>query len=239
MQQALHAPDSFLIGFPRSGTNFLQSVVESSCNRAALSIYDEKVASLTNPVSVKSHAPDLPTLRREIAHLLGPDIAPAKIVVIFRDPRDVMISCFEFSEVALQTTLNQQEFISELFYRPFHERAREAQDEERLASLTVGEAFKLHVRNWLTFQHDTIQSLQVRYEDLTSDPGRGFREILDFLEFDGPIAEDKYEVKVSQYSETKRDRGKANGWIHCRDRYGVLIDEVEKSLGQEIAALGY
>nr|WP_321466799.1 sulfotransferase domain-containing protein [uncultured Desulfobulbus sp.] len=233
------SPDSFLIGYPRSGTNFLQSVVEASSNRQARSLYQSKLSLNPAPISLKSHAFSLKTLLHEIHVLTKQDISPEKIIIIFRDPRDVIISYFEFTETILKLSLKQDSFLQKMFFDPFNITARNAQTEDYLDTLTVEEAYKLHAKNWFEFEDDKINSLVVHFEKLKVKPTKEFRKILDFLDITGPIAEDKFDLKVSQYSENDRPRGIARGWKQNIHRYRVLINQVEKQLSQEIDMLGY
>ena len=81
--------------------------------------------------------------------------------------------------------------------------------------------------------------MEVSYEDLLKEPLDAFRTVFDFLAIDAPVAEGFLDVRVSQYSEERRERGSVHSWRNHRKEYSVLLGGVERLLGGEIEMLGY
>ncbi|MEQ9674826.1 MAG: sulfotransferase domain-containing protein [Roseovarius indicus] len=234
-------PDSILIGFPRSGTNFLQSVVQASTNRSAKSIYGGRPERTRTAISLKSHAPSPDILNRELTKLIKPGFKTQKIIRLFRDPRDVMISYFEMFRKHTGERPAQTEFLDQLFFSAFNEGARKAQSPRNLKTLKIVSAHRLSVRNWIDFQDPEVRTLRLHYEDMVQNPLETFSQVLDFLGSNDPVAQDSLKTLVSQVSQSDRPRAAVQGWKSdtAQSRYGPLISEVERRLGNEIAMLGY
>ena len=105
--------------------------------------------------------------------------------------------------------------------------------------LSVFSAYRMHVKEWFTKRPKNIDALEVCYEDLLLHPKQTFRDILDYLKIELPVAESYLNVKVSQYSDEDRPRGIVRSWESRADEYKTLLNHVEKFCAKEIDELGY
>jgi hypothetical protein len=227
--------------YPRAGSNFLQSILMQSSGMNNVSIYGRK--DLFKPsecvLTVKSHAPSPAYLEEEFARKVEWPERPDRVVLLQRDPRDVMISFFEYTQANRKITLDQAQFLDSVDYFYASTIDTESQRTMYTASLTVAAAFREHVRAWFVERPPELKCLVVRYEDLVENAEAGFQRIFDFLEVDCTLAREFLGVKVSLYSEGKRARGVAGGWRQAQETYQVLIDGVNAKLAEEIQILGY
>lgn len=227
--------------FPRSGSNFLQSILTQSSGLNNQSIYGRQ--RLFSPeeltLTVKSHAPSSAYLQEEYQRKVAWPAAPEKVIVLQRDPRDVMVSFFEYTQRQREISLEQRNFLSQVDY--FYASGIDPNNERRLypGSLNVLSAFQEFVRSWLHEDADGKSKLVVRYEDLVSNPEQSFGSIFDFLEIHCELAKEFLNLKVSLYDQTRRVRGVAHGWRDSYSEYKDLIDDVESTLAPELDHLGY
>lgn len=227
--------------YPRSGSNFLQSILMQSSGLNNQSIYGRKnrFKPSENTLTVKSHAPSPAYMFEEYARKVEEPSRPDRVVLLQRDPRDVMVSFYEYTQANRKTTIEQAEFLDGVDF--FYASTVDLECERTLykKSLTVVEAYREHVRTWFVDAPVDPKCLVVRYEDLIEKADETFQGIFDFLEIDCKLAREFLEVKVSLYSETRRTRGVVGAWRNSYDQYQVLVDDVHAKLGDEIAALGY
>ena len=83
----------FLVSYPRSGSNFFQEVMKTKFHISSRSLYGDNPQDSTIR-NLKSHAISYEYLKDECSFILGDQSSPNRIIVLFRDPRDVMISFF-------------------------------------------------------------------------------------------------------------------------------------------------
>lgn len=227
--------------YPRAGSNFLQSILLQSSGMNNQSIYGRKFLFKPeeNTLTVKSHAPSPAYLQEEYARKVEWPERPERVILLQRDPRDVMVSFFEYTQTNRGIAIDQAQFLDGVDY--FYASAIDPGNERKMytASLTVAAAFREHVRTWFVERPAPLKCLVVRYEDLVQDAVAGFQRIFDFLELDCALAEAFLGVKVSLYSEGKRARGIAGGWRQNYATYKALIDSVNAKLAGEIETLGY
>ncbi len=229
-----------VLSYPRAGSNFLQSVLQGSSGLRCQSIYAPFNETPGCTLTVKSHSPSPAYFEDEWQRLLPKYPLPVKIIRLQRDPRDVLVSFIEYTEVNRQTTIRQEEFLTEVDYFYASTIDRDFKRSVYKNGLTVAQAFKEHVRTWYT---DSLpgdyEILSVRYEDLVLEPQETFKRIFDFLNLDCDLAEKFLRVKVSLYSDTGRPRARIQGWRENLERYGALIEQVQDQLHDEIRLLGY
>lgn len=229
-----------VLSYPRAGSNFLQSVLQGSSGLRCQSIYAKFTEAPQYTLSVKSHSPSPAYLEDEWKRLLPRSDLPQKIIRLQRDPRDLMISFLEYTAVNRNTEIRQEEFLNgvDFFYASTIDREYRRACYKK--GMSVAEAFKEHVRTWYVEPvPDRYEILPMRYEDLLLDAQTAFKKIFDFLNLDCELAEKFLQIKVSLYSDTGRQRARAQGWRENLERYGVLIAMVQEQLKDEIEILGY
>lgn len=235
-QRINYSLPTYLISFPRSGSNFLQFIIEKSSGLRCQSIYGEICNSPNYLLSLKSHAITYEYLLYEINCLLPCVSKPGKIILLHRDPHDVMISYYEYTQTQNKVQIDQGEFLNKDDYFLAALIIRNV----RYTLLSVGQAYKQHVRSWFVEPlPDNLDYLIVKYENLVHDPQKEFRRIFDFFELKCSLAEQFLDVKVSLYSPELQQRGLAYGWKNKISRYKTLLKSVDYALQDEIDALGY
>ena len=232
---------SYLIGFPRSGTNFLQSVLEGSSGLLCRSLYGVPRASQSEILSLKSHTTSYELLLDEIDRFAPSFGIPNKFILIVRDPRDVFISFYEFVQSQKNLSISQNDFIHGVsyFFATFENRHKVNSRKLEIAPLSIFDAYKKHISNWVVNRPQTMDCHVVKYEELISSPESEFQRIFDFLNIECNLEKDKLKLKVSQYSKTTRPRGVIAGWKECQNEYKDLIASVNKAFKEEISILGY
>lgn len=230
-----------VVSYPRSGSNFLQSILTHSSGLNNQSIYGRKVKFTARDftLSVKSHAPTPEYLAGEFPRKVERPEQPERIILLLRDPRDVMISFYEYTQAQRGVQIPQGTFLTGVCY--FYASFIDPESERRVerGPLSVLDAYKKHIETWVAQRPAGLSCLEVRYETLQTDPERGFGEVFRYLNLDCPLAKAYLPVKVSQYDETRKDRGTAEAWRKHGEQYRELLDGVEAHLRDEIALLGY
>ena len=232
---------SYLIGFPRSGTNFLQSVLEGSSELICRSMYGPPKANPNNILSLKSHTTSYEYLLDEISRFVPNTKSPDKFIVIIRDPRDVFISFYEFIQSTKGVSISKSDFISEVcyFFATFKDNHMINSRKKELSPLSILDAYRKHIEHWITHRPESLNCHIVKYEDLVDSAEEEFQKIFNFLELDCTLKAETLSRKVSQYSNSTRKRGTTSGWRNCQDQYSEIISSVNNLLEDEIKALGY
>jgi hypothetical protein len=233
--------------FPRSGSNFFQSVLRGSSGLQCISLYHSQYPQ-EQVFNLKSHALTPAALRREFADMVPYELDyPEKIIYLKRDPRDVMISLYEFAcfnhqrEFALDEFLGMNYYfvanppgvrgVKNIYYLPGPE------------ACTVEEAFRLYHQSHIhAAQHESpVDTLVLSYEAMVEDPQGAFDRAFAFLDLDCPLNPEFIHLKVSLYSDSTRKRGVAYGWRQpeTQEHYAPLLEQVNERLNDEIIALGY
>ncbi|XP_075410089.1 amine sulfotransferase-like [Tenrec ecaudatus] len=168
--------DVFIITYPKSGTIWTQQILSL--------IYYEDHRNRTSHMDSLDRAPFLeynirkvdfskrPSPRLFCTHLpyyLAPNALKNnknKIIYVYRNPKDVMISYFHFSK--LMVTLEDAENI-EQFMKRF------------LDGKVVGSLWFDHIRGWYEHRH-SFNVLFMRYEDMKKDLRSAVLKICSFLE---------------------------------------------------------
>ena len=232
---------TYLVGFPRSGTNFLQSVLEGSSGLLCGSIYGPPKVNPNYILSLKSHTPSYEFLLDEISRYVPNSEFPDKFILIIRDPRDVFISFYEFVQSTKEVSITQSDFIGEVsyFFATFEDRHKINSRKLEFAPLSIFDAYKKHIDSWFVNRPPSMDCHVVKYEDLVLSPESEFQCIFDFLNLDCSLEKERLALMVSQYSKNSRKRGVSCGWRDCQDKYGKLISLVNNAFKKEIKILSY
>jgi hypothetical protein len=206
---------------------------------AARSIYAANPAEIEGG-NLKSHAPTPEYLADEVTRRLG-DAAPqghVPVIWLVRDPRDAMISFYEYSRHRLGMELDQTRFCTDFDWFLAAPIDRTCERRTLQSPLTVMEAYRLHLARWQQ-EHAAGRVLLVRYEELLVRTEEVFAAIAGALGLPAPNRLKGIEEKVSQYSDDGRARGTSETWKQHRETYAEIIARVEAALGPEMECLGY
>lgn len=236
---------SFVVSFPRSGSNFLQACLRVQCGLSASSLYKPN-HDFQNVNNLKSHAISPEYLRDEIGFICEHNFNPAHIYLLKRDPRDTMISFYEFFLSRDQGTVLQRDFLDIDWFLAFQ---RSSGPNAHLRSthhfpLSICDAFKIMASKWFTDTNPIpdIPVAVIKYEDFVNDRRQTLLSILEDhgcsstnLDYDAEVG------LVSTYSNEKRKRGAAYGWKEDSvfQKYRTLVTETERLLENEIKLLDY
>jgi hypothetical protein len=228
-----------VVSFPRTGSNYLQSILMHSSGTHNISIYSQNPSAFAPLLSVKSHALSPEYLQDEYERIMEREYLPEKILLIKRDPRDVMISFYEYTQKQRGVHIDQNDFLEEVcfFYASTIDKLNSRRVET--APLNIVDTYKKHIRQWFSERPEGLDVLELCYEDLVEKSEKTFERALRYLELDVPVAKEFLGVKVSLYSEEDRNRGIAYGWQHTGKHYASLVKKVESLLADEIKFLGY
>jgi hypothetical protein len=233
---------TYLISFPRSGSNFLQTVLEKSSGLKCCSFYSPRPKDSEHILSFKSHALSPEYLQDEISRYIPGSHKPEKIIFLRRDPRDVMISFYEFVLDLKKINIRQDLFLHNICYHyAFDSNPPMVQSSRRkveTSPMNIQAAFQRHIQAWVTDRPAKLDILDVSYENLVNNPENEFKRIFDFLEMDASLNKEALKIKVSQYSDENRPRGVAYGWKN-NSHHTKLIYNSNRHLKKEIDLLGY
>ncbi|MCK5058971.1 MAG: sulfotransferase domain-containing protein, partial [Candidatus Aminicenantes bacterium] len=230
----------FLVGFPRVGSNYLQNVLSASSGIVSQSLYAPIDIEPRLVLTYKTHAPSPEYLIDEVKRFLPVSIKPTKIITLKRDPRDTMISFYEYTQVERNIVLKQGDFLEKTGYFYASTIDRLFQRKVLVEPLSILEAFQLFVKKWFVEKPTDVEILELKYEDLVETPDAEFGRVFDFLELDCELDRESLDKRVSLYSqEPNRPRGKAYGWETVRDEYSQIIEQVSRHLKDEIKHLKY
>lgn len=239
-QQITYSLPTYLVSFPRSGSNFLQFIVSKSTGLHCHSIYGRNIDLPENTLSIKSHSISYKYLLDEIDRLLPSVAHPTKLILLMRDPRDVVISFYEYTQATKNIQINQDEFINNYDFFLAAPIDKECKRKIEYAPISVGQAYKKHLNQWFlnTFPKKS-ESLIIRYENLLFHPNKEFEKIFNFLGLKCSMAEQYLNMKVSLYSNESRNRGQAYGWKMYYKKYESLIETTNLLLEKELNSFGY
>lgn len=192
--------DVFLITYPKSGTIWTQQILSL--------IYSEGHRNGTENLQTLDRVPFFEYNIRKVDFLRRPsprlfashlsyNLVPkglmnkkAKIIYVYRNPKDVLTSYFHYSNlvVVLETMNNIEEFL-----------------EKFLDGKVVGGLWFDHVRGWYEHRHD-FNILFMMYEEMKKDLRSSVLKISSFLEKE--LSEEDVEaiVKQATFQNMKSDR---------------------------------
>jgi len=227
---------TYLISFPRSGSNFVQNVISKSTGTYNYSIYYFRDNSYKKCLTIKSHAPSYLHLVAEVARFIPDEKMPSRFIILWRDPRDIMISFYEFIQRKYNISLTQKEFLSS------------ATNYVRLIiglpPLSILEAYKVFVSSWrsdnkINYGDRARPWIEVKYENILKCPEPEFRKIFNFLDVDYKLDRSAIEEKVNLVPDGRSERCVCNSWEIYYKRYEYIINGMSEFLEPEIRALGY
>ena len=245
---ALHyALPTVTSSFPRSGSNFFQSVLRGSSGLQCLSLYHPQYP-MEQVYNLKSHALTPDDLAREFSDMVPYETEfPQKIVYLKRDPRDVMISLYDFACFNHQQAFPMEVFLGMNYYYIANPPGK--RDVKTIFYLpgpeacTVAQAYRLFTQaHFQAPAYPTaVETLLLSYEGMVEEPQDTFQQAFDFLDLDCTLNPEFIRLKVSLYSDSKRQRGIAYGWRQPENQelYLPLIEQVNDLLAEEIEFLGY
>jgi hypothetical protein len=244
----VYPDDTFLVSFPRSGNTWTRFLVcnlinpDDPVNFAKLEsripeiydVTDRNLRAFPRPRIIKSHECFDPRYK--------------KIIYIVRDPRDVLISYYEFQ-------LKRRVITEECSLEEFVPRFMESEIEPKTGS------WRDHVVSWTATRGGEKNFLLLRYEDMIADTQRESTKIASFLGFDTSAERIARAVALSsadrmrklekeqsrQWKETKKTRqdkpfvrkAASGGWkTFLPEQCGAQIEsawgDVMRSVGYEV-----
>jgi len=235
---------SFIVSFPRSGSNFLQACMRDLCNIPSKSLYIG--TDLKSLMNLKSHAPSPRYLFDEMKFICSNSFEIDRIYLLQRDPRDVMISFYEFFNSRCQGTVLQHDFLNVDWFLAFQTKdtVKSHLRSTHHFPMSISKAFKTMISEWYSCK-DPVPGVPIRifkYEDFVFDKTEILLSISNDHNCNFDAINDKINIGlVSLYSKEKRLRGAAYGWKDdvVFHKYKTLISEVEKTLHEEIDTLRY
>jgi hypothetical protein len=238
--------DTFLVSFPRSGNTWTRFLVcnlinpDDPVNFAQLEsripeiydVTDRNLRAFPRPRIIKSHECFDPRYK--------------KIIYIVRDPRDVLISYYEFQ-------LKRRVISDELSLEEFVPRFMESEIEPKTGS------WRDHVVSWTATRGGQKNFLLLRYEDMLADTKKESTKIAAFLGLDSSPERIARAVALSsadrmrklekeqsrQWKETKKTRqdkpfvrkAASGGWKSILSEKSVT--QLESAWGDVMRAAGY
>jgi hypothetical protein len=238
--------DTFLVSFPRSGNTWTRFLVcnlmnpDDPVNFAQLEsripeiydVTDRNLRAFPRPRIIKSHECFDPRYK--------------KIVYIVRDPRDVLISYYEFQ-------LKRRVISDELSLEEFVPRFMESEIEPKTGS------WRDHVVSWTATRGGQKNFLLLRYEDMIADTQKESTKISSFLGLDSSPERIARAVALSsadrmrklekeqsrQWKETKKTRqdkpfvrkAASGGWKTILSERAVA--QIESAWGDVMRSAGY
>jgi hypothetical protein len=242
----VYPDDTFLVSFPRSGNTWTRFLVcnlinpDDPVNFAQLEsripeiydVTDRSLRAFPRPRIIKSHECFDPRYK--------------KIVYIVRDPRDVLISYYEFQ-------LKRRVISEELSLEEFVPLFMESEIEPKTGS------WRDHVVSWTATRGGQKNFLLLRYEDMIADTQKESTKIASFLGLDSNSERIARAVVLSsadrmrklekeqsrQWKETKKTRqdkpfvrkAASGGWKTILSEKSVA--QIESAWGDVMRAAGY
>jgi Sulfotransferase domain len=242
----VYTDDTFLVSFPRSGNTWTRFLVcnlinpDDPVNFAQLEsripeiydVTDRNLRAFPRPRIIKSHECFDPRYK--------------KIVYIVRDPRDVLISYYEFQ-------LKRRVISDEVSLEDFVPRFMESEIEPKTGS------WRDHVVSWTATRGGQKNFLLLRYEDMIADTQKESTKIASFLGLDSRPERIARAVELSsadrmrklekeqsrQWKETKKTRqdkpfvrkAASGGWKSILSERAVA--QLESAWGDVMRSAGY
>ena len=242
----VYPDDTFLVSFPRSGNTWTRFLVCNLMNPddpvdfaqlesripEIYDVTDRNLREFRRPRIIKSHESFDPRYK--------------KIIYIVRDPRDVLISYYEFQ-------LKRRVISDECSLEEFVPRFMESEIEPKIGT------WRDHVVSWTATRGGQKNFLLLRYEDMLADTHKVSTTIASFLGFDSNPERIARAVTLSsadrmrklekeqsqQWKETKKTRqdkpfvrkAKSGGWRATLPERCVA--QVESAWGEVMRSVGY
>lgn len=242
----VYPDDTFLVSFPRSGNTWSRFLVCNLMNPddpvdfaqlesripEIYDVTDRKLRTFPRPRIIKSHECFDPRYK--------------KIIYIVRDPRDVLISYYEFQ-------LKRRVISDDCSLEDFVPRFMESEIEPKIGT------WRDHVVSWTATRGGQKNFLLVRYEDMLADTQKASTKIASFLGLDSNPERIARAVALStadrmrklekeqsrQWKETKNTRqdkpfvrkAASGGWRSILPERCVA--QIESAWGEVMRSVGY
>jgi len=242
----VYPDDTFLVSFPRSGNTWTRFLIcnlidpENPVNFAQIEsripeiydVTDRALRALPRPRIIKSHESFDPRYK--------------KIVYIVRDPRDVLLSYYEFQ-------LKRRVITEDCSLEEFLPRFMESEFEPMTGS------WRDHVLSWIATRGGLKNFLLLRYEDMLAHTQEESTKIAEFLGLDSSTERVARAVALSsadrmrrlekeesrQWKETRKTRqdkpfvrkATSGGWKSALPEHCVA--QLESAWGDVILSVGY
>lgn len=233
-------PVTILASFPRSGSNFVQKTLDQNTRELkSASIYAKGRVS-KRPVFLKSHASNTGLARNELNALWDYSGEIHDTFALIRDPRDVLISSYDFVTERIERRLDPADFLShDYYYSFFPPDITPTIRGEDMRPLNIIQAYRAWVRHWITNRHAAGTVKLLRYEDLVATPQTAFKPLFEAFGAPMPAFLKGLDQETALHGDSPRDRAVAGGWRNAPALYAPIIETVSKNLAPEIEALGY
>jgi len=242
----VYPDDTFLVSFPRSGNTWSRFLVCNLMNPddpvdfaqlesripEIYDVTDRKLRTFPRPRIIKSHECFDPRYK--------------KIIYIVRDPRDVLISYYEFQ-------LKRRVISDDCSLEDFVPRFMESEIEPKIGT------WRDHVVSWTATRGGQKNFLLLRYEDMLADTQKVSTKIASFLDLDSNPERIARAVALStadrmrklekeqsrQWKETKNTRqdkpfvrkAASGGWRSILPERCVA--QIESAWGEVMRSVGY
>jgi len=242
----VYPDDTFLVSFPRSGNTWTRFLIcnlidpENPVNFAQIEsripeiydVTDRALRALPRPRIIKSHESFDPRYK--------------KIVYIVRDPRDVLLSYYEFQ-------LKRRVITEDCSLEEFLPRFMESEFEPMTGS------WRDHVLSWIATRGGLKNFLLLRYEDMLAHTQEESTKIAEFLGLDSSTERVARAVALSsadrmrrlekeqsrQWKETRKTRqdkpfvrkAASGGWKSVLP--GHCVSQLEHAWGDVMRSVGY
>jgi len=236
-------PACWMVALPRSGSNHVMHVLAGMANGVSRSMYGHlgKFGEQANATIVRSHALSPCQFDEESLRFTG-QIWDQKrqIILLIRDPRDIMISFYEYALVMLKVKITQSQFLHDVDYYLVSGTDIGGMRRSTLAPTSVIQAMRKFMTNWLAMHAGNDAVHLVRFEDLTVNPFSAYVSLASTLGLPNRRPTKKLtELPLARYDRKQRPRGTAQGWEQVRKKYATLIDGVQRELSAEMRLFGY
>lgn len=211
--------DYVITGFPRSGTHWVRNVVETNSLKYCPNLEDMNLDKIINDKEVfliKVHARSPIILKLKLFFQLPPNLFSGKVIYVYRDPRDSIISLYNMYNILKNKKLSQREFLDS--YDP------------------IGQ-YSWEIKEWV-LNNKTTDILVIRFEDLKNKQVDTFNRIFKFLDINFKGDFQGMNTFVGVVENNTRPKGSVYGW-KLSPEYKILIDEVNKRIPHIIMQLGY
>jgi hypothetical protein len=155
---------TFLMSFWRCGSNFLANVVKESGGLNYETIYHPELPLLDTDIEsytlIKSHAPSYAHLLAELGAFC-PDFPglPHRFIVLWRDPRDMIISFYDWLCTRLREDIPQGLFLHEPRY---------GYAVAGMGQMNLIDTYQTFVENWRVSR--TLHNMfTIRFEDILTE----------------------------------------------------------------------
>lgn len=209
-----------MCGFPRSGSHWIRSVIESSSGLYCPSLHEIDYSMIKQKQIIplfKIHARSKFVVKLKMFFLLPPHDFKNKYIYVYRDPRDAIISLFNMYNILMNKNLSQEQFLKN--YDP------------------IGQ-YKWELNAWV-INKTNKNTLVVRFEDLKLNSKENFNEIFKFLNLNIELNDKSLDEFVGVVESNNRPKGQIYGWKKSYKDYKTLIDQINKELKKEINLLTY